>query len=30
MSSQGEQIGGYLAPYGDLFRSKGQDGPMGH
>ena len=30
MSSQDEPIGGNPPPYGDLFRGKARDGPMGH
>ena len=30
MSSQDKRIGGNPPAYGDLFRSKARDGPMGH
>ena len=30
MSSHDEPIGGITPPYGDLFRGKARDGPMGH
>ena len=30
MSSQNEPIGGNPPTYGDLFRGKARDGPMGH
>ena len=30
MSSQDEPIGGNLPTYGDLFRGKSRDGPLGH
>ena len=30
MSSEDEPVGGNLPTYGDMFRGKARDGPMGH